>query len=250
MTGVLGRLEVTPPSRYGDQWSVLAEKRRSATPRELLGIEARDSVIVVGAHPDDETLGLGAGIAQLVADGVEVHVVCASAGEAALSHVGVDIPDLARRRVAELREAMLTLGVSSVTVPGFPDGRLSEREDDLVDELVVAVRARGARHLLTVWWEDPHPDHITTGRAALRAAEETGTDVSGYPVWAPHWSDPMLLPTEDDVLTVLTCSAEARAGKAAALASYASQTEPLTGSVEAVLPRAVVEWPLEMLVRR
>ncbi len=243
-------MAVTPPSRYGERWSALASTRRRARPRELLSVCVGDSVIVAGAHPDDETLGIGAGIAELVADGVEVHVVCASDGEAALSHVGLDIPDLAQRRVAELREAMLTLGVASVTVPGLPDGRLSEHEDDLVDVLVSAVRALGARHLLTVWWEDPHPDHAAIGRAALRAAEETGCDVSGYPVWAPHWSDPQLLPTEHDVLTVLTCSAEARAGKAAALASYVSQTEPSTGFVEAVLPRAVVEWPLEMLVRR
>src|SRR5262249_24445310 len=52
-------------------------------PLPRLDLSACPGLVVVAAHPDDETLGLGATIAQLVASGVDVHVVSASDGGAA-----------------------------------------------------------------------------------------------------------------------------------------------------------------------
>ncbi|MBL8100149.1 MAG: PIG-L family deacetylase, partial [Anaerolineales bacterium] len=38
-------------------------------------------LLAVFAHPDDESMGMGATIAKYSAQGVETHLVCASRGE-------------------------------------------------------------------------------------------------------------------------------------------------------------------------
>ncbi|HEY9528957.1 MAG TPA: PIG-L family deacetylase, partial [Anaerolineales bacterium] len=38
-------------------------------------------LLVVFAHPDDESMGMGGTLARYAAEGVEIHLVCASRGE-------------------------------------------------------------------------------------------------------------------------------------------------------------------------
>ncbi len=67
---------------------------------------AADEIIVVAAHPDDETLGFGASIVTLAGRGVRIQVVAASDGGA--SHHGIGLLErlhLERTRRVELHEA-------------------------------------------------------------------------------------------------------------------------------------------------
>src|SRR5437764_1393802 len=85
------------------------------------------TILVVAAHPDDETLGCGGTIAQHAADGHEVHI--AILGEGISSRHG-------RRddaRAAELEKlrrdahaAASALGARSVLFGGLPDNRFDE----------------------------------------------------------------------------------------------------------------------------
>ncbi len=43
------------------------------------------TLMFVGAHPDDETFGVGGTLAQYAAGGVKVYYVCATRGEAGLA---------------------------------------------------------------------------------------------------------------------------------------------------------------------
>ena len=88
--------------------------------------------LVVVAHPDDETFGLGAVIDLLTSNGVHVDQLCFTRGEA--STLGAELDsDLAERRPVELRAACTALGIDRLTVLPYPDGHLAEATpEDLV----------------------------------------------------------------------------------------------------------------------
>ena len=78
-----------------------------------LDLDTCPGVVLVGAHPDDETLGLGAMAASLCAPEVPVQVVAVSDGGAALpGRSASQRTCLKRMRRSELRRAARILGVS------------------------------------------------------------------------------------------------------------------------------------------
>lgn len=96
------------------------------TTDDLLGGARR--VLIVHAHPDDETLATGGLIAELADRGVDVSVLTATRGE-----MGEVVPgplsglegteELSRHRVDEVVEASRTLGVRHGAFLGEPDAR-------------------------------------------------------------------------------------------------------------------------------
>ena len=79
-------------------------------------------VLVVVAHPDDESFALGALVDRWGREGAEVTVLCLTRGEA--STLGADVADLSAVRHAELSAAADALGVGAPILLGHPDGRL------------------------------------------------------------------------------------------------------------------------------
>lgn len=71
---------------------------------------------------------MGAALAALAADGVDVYVVSLTAGEAALDHIGRRVDGLARRRRQELQDAAHALGARSARAL-MPDGALDGAAD-------------------------------------------------------------------------------------------------------------------------
>src|SRR5579863_6797097 len=122
------------------------------------------SALAVVAHPDDESFGLGAVLADLTFRGVEVRVLCFTHGEASTLGAGTN---LAEMRAREMAAAGAALGVRSVTLLDHPDGRLSDVPTPTLADEVEAVL--GDADLLVAF--EPggvtgHPDH----RAATAAA--------------------------------------------------------------------------------
>jgi LmbE family N-acetylglucosaminyl deacetylase len=243
------RYVVTPAPVFGGDWERMLGKLGSVPPMEALAITPGETVVVVAAHPDDETFGVGATLAQLSLQGVRVHVLSLTTGEAALDHVGVEIAGLAERRRTEFGDAAARLGLASATVLNFPDGRLAEFESESEEVIGAALALHAAARLLTVWWGDPHPDHQAAGRAGRRAGADAGIAVSGFPIWAPHWLDPRGTPLESGEVTRLETTETGRDAKARAIGEYRSQTEPLASYLEPVLPSGMTRWPHEMLIR-
>lgn len=238
------RTALTPPSRHAAHWRERLQSAPRVTPAALFGVAPGDRVLVAVAHPDDETLSMGATLASLSAYGVEVHVLCLTRGEAALDHVGVHVPGLAARRSAELQAAADALGVASATVLDLPDSALADRRIQSLDVLHDAVSRHRPTCLATVWHRDPHPDHRAVSHAA-RAAATTGTAVHELGLWSTHWTDPADVRADVVLLDVDDASAQA---KRAAVACYTSQREPLADGYAAVLPDSVLSWPLEYAV--
>ncbi|MDX6281838.1 MAG: hypothetical protein QOH03_2909 [Kribbellaceae bacterium] len=144
-------------------------------------------VIVLAAHPDDETLGAGGVVQVLQAAGAEVSLIVASDGEAAFP--ALDEPgraQLAATRRDELRAAIVALGLDpeAVQLLGLPDSGIADHEDELVERLEVLLR--DADCVIVPWPRDPHPDHAAVGRAGLAAAPVEAHCWS-YPIWTWHW---------------------------------------------------------------
>ncbi|WP_299931699.1 bifunctional PIG-L family deacetylase/class I SAM-dependent methyltransferase [uncultured Nocardioides sp.] len=192
---------------------------------------SRSRLVVVGAHPDDETLGAGGLLHTAARSGRQVEVVTATAGEGSHPHSPTHSPArLAEVRRAELRQATSLLALDArVRCLDLPDGSVAEHEEELVAAFVETIGTAGRDVLLCApWRHDGHPDHEAVGRAAAVAAHRTDALLWEYPVWLWHWGRPGDLP--EDHAARLGLGADAVAAKRAAVGAHASQVRPLSAA--------------------
>ena len=203
-------------------------------------------VLVVSAHPDDETLGVGALVADLAAAGARVELLVATDGER--SHGDLDARGraaLGRRRRAELDAAVERLAPGTrTTYLALPDGTLDRHHATLVDE----VRRRLSPGTLVVapWSADGHGDHDALGLACAEAVGAGGGNLVHYPIWLWHWGAPDDLPW--DVVVVAEPSVASLWRKRAALGQFVSQTTVWNGP-DAVEPSAAPVLGAAVLAR-
>jgi LmbE family N-acetylglucosaminyl deacetylase len=129
------------------------------------------SVLVVGAHPDDPEFGCAATIAKWARQGRQIDYVLLTSGDKG-SHDPAQRPgQVAAIRENEQRAAAQELGVRSVKFLHYPDGML-ENTMELRRHLCGLIRKLKPDILLTI---DPwrryqmHPDHRAAGQVALDA---------------------------------------------------------------------------------
>ncbi len=142
------------------------------------------SALAVVAHPDDESFGLGAVLADLAVAGTCVSVLCFTHGESTSLGVHQGEPhDAAMRRLAEvrsleLRRAADELGIGEVCLLDFPDGELDRATED---RLAAEVEARTAGVDALVVFEPGgvtgHPDHRAATAAATAVALRRGLGI-------------------------------------------------------------------------
>jgi N-acetyl-1-D-myo-inositol-2-amino-2-deoxy-alpha-D-glucopyranoside deacetylase len=182
------------------------------------GPAAGRRLLLVHAHPDDETISTGATMARYVAAGAQVTLVTCTLGEEgevlepSLALLAADEADqLGGWRIHELDRAMAELGVTDHRFLGgagrFRDSGMMDtaankksrafwRADSAPEVFDAAVAAlvqivREVRPQVMITYDDfggyGHPDHIMAHRvataAAQRAAEPTYTG-SGAPPWS------------------------------------------------------------------
>ncbi len=161
-------------------------------------------LLAVLAHPDDETFGSGGTLALYAQRGVEVHLVCATRGEAGT--VSAEFmqghKSIGALREHELRCAAQHLGLSGVHfldyrdsgMGGTPDNEhpnalVNAPMDELVGQITHYIRTLKPQVVLTF---DPaggygHPDHIAVHRATVEAYHAAG-DSARYPEGPPPHS--------------------------------------------------------------
>jgi N-acetylglucosamine malate deacetylase 2 len=139
------------------------------------------TVLVVVAHPDDESFGLGAIVSEMTAAGAVAHILCYTHGEAStLNHNGADLD---REREAELRHASTELGAASVTLLDYPDGKLAAVPPPELAAHALRLASRHRPDGLLVFDETGitgHPDHQAATGAAVRAATAAGLPVLAW----------------------------------------------------------------------
>lgn len=151
-------------------------------------------LLLVHAHPDDESINNGATMAKYVAEGAKVTLVTCTRGEEGevlvpeLSHLAATHEDnLGEHRVQELAAAMKILGVTDHRFLGNyrdsgmmgtepnnrPDTFWQANLDEAAGKLVSIIREVKPQVLITYdeFGGYGHPDHIQAHRVAMRASE-------------------------------------------------------------------------------
>jgi LmbE family N-acetylglucosaminyl deacetylase len=197
-------------------------------------------VVVVAAHPDDETLGASGCLQALHDAGARVDLVVATDGEAAFPALGPEERAvLGRRRRGELTESLRAQGLDEISTHwlGLPDSGLSDHVVGLTDALRDLLV--DADCCLLPWPHDPHPDHSTVGACVLAAAPVTAHCWS-YPIWMWHW-------TPEDSADIVwhrarswTLSDRQRERKSAGIRAFVSQLEPGPDGSDPILPPDVL----------
>jgi LmbE family N-acetylglucosaminyl deacetylase len=165
---------------------------------------AEGGLLVVLAHPDDETLCSGA-MAVYAAQGRQVTMVCATRGEVGqiAEGSGATADTLGKFREQELREAMSIMGVGDVRFLGYRDSGMAGTEDNEDQRALAQAHPDGVTHLIVrairelkpdvvVTWDETggygHPDHIAVHKHAT-AAFHAASDATKYPTAGqPHAS--------------------------------------------------------------
>ena len=140
-------------------------------------------VVLVAPHPDDETLALGATLADLadLADKVATVTVVVA------THGGSGSGSTERRIEGE--RALAALGAHIKTIWwDLPDGLLHNAIDEMVDRLAELVDAQTL--LLAPVECDGHSDHEAVAAAAEAVARKWEAALLYYPVWLWHWATP------------------------------------------------------------
>jgi N-acetyl-1-D-myo-inositol-2-amino-2-deoxy-alpha-D-glucopyranoside deacetylase len=180
-------------------------------------------LLLVHAHPDDETIGTGATMAKYAADGAHVTLVTCTLGEEGeilvpeLEHLAADRDDaLGPERIDELAAAMTALGVTDHRFLGGAgrwrdSGMMGLPTNDRagcfwqadLNEAIGALVAvvREVRPQVVISYNDfggyGHPDHIQAHRVAVGAFDASG-DPARYPEagepWAPRKFYEMAIP--------------------------------------------------------
>lgn len=206
-----------------------------------------DHLVVVAAHPDDESLGAGGLVHQARRCGARVTVVVATDGEGSHPASPTFSPAaLAALRRREVSHAVAALSDTAVVHPlGLPDGRLQTYVPALAAALVDL--AADATLVVTPWAGDRHPDHEAAAEAGAELAARLGVPHWQYPVWMWHWATPDDAAVPWERLRALPLSAADLTAKSRAVTLHRSQTAPLSAAAgdEAVLPGATVEHFLQ-----
>ncbi|MBF8194189.1 N-acetyl-1-D-myo-inositol-2-amino-2-deoxy-alpha-D-glucopyranoside deacetylase [Nonomuraea sp. K274] len=154
-------------------------------------------LLLVHAHPDDESIGTGATMAKYVAEGAHVTLVTCTLGEEGeiipgdLAHLAADQDDaLGPYRIGELAAACQALGVEDhrflgaagrwrdsgmmgVATNDHPKAFWRADLDEAAGELVKVIRE--VRPQVLVTYDDNgfygHPDHVQAHRVSRRAFE-------------------------------------------------------------------------------
>ncbi|TFV68270.1 UNVERIFIED_ORG: N-acetyl-1-D-myo-inositol-2-amino-2-deoxy-alpha-D-glucopyranoside deacetylase [Bacillus sp. AZ43] len=169
-------------------------------------------LLLVHAHPDDETINNGATMARYVAEGAQVTLLTCTLGEEgeilvpALAQLAADQADqLGGYRIWELRGAMDALGVTDIRFLGgagryrdsgmmgtpaneHPRAFWNADLDEAIGHAVAVVRE--VRPQVVVTYDENggygHPDHIQAHRVAMGAVR-AAADPAYRPDLGPAW---------------------------------------------------------------
>ncbi len=155
----------------------LAAIRAGPRAPELRG----QTVLALGAHPDDIELGTAGFLLKLKDSGAKVHGLTLTRGE-----VG---GDPARRR-DEAERALGFVGLDGYEILDFPDTRLGENVPALRAAIEERIRKVGATLVLTHAGVDVHGDHRAVHEATREAARAVPTVLCYEDVSTPQSFDP------------------------------------------------------------
>lgn len=141
-------------------------------------------MLLVFAHPDDESFGVGGTVAKYAADGWHVELICATNGEAGESsgERTYEKEELGPVRKSETERAGKLLGIQHIQFLEKPDGELksvspgtledmiTKKMEELMPDIVITHDTTGITN---------HPDHIKVCYAATFAFQKYTETLEG-----------------------------------------------------------------------
>ncbi|HRD21526.1 MAG TPA: N-acetyl-1-D-myo-inositol-2-amino-2-deoxy-alpha-D-glucopyranoside deacetylase [Candidatus Nanopelagicus sp.] len=176
-------------------------------------MNASKRLLLVHAHPDDETINNGATMAKYAAEGVQVTLVTCTRGEEgevlveSLANLASSRDDkLGEHREIELKKAMVHLGVKDFRFLGSPNkkwrdsGMIGTAQNERKDVFWQADLTEAAQELVNIILEIKpqvlitydefggygHPDHIKANQVAMLAAELASNQ--GWKISKIYWN--------------------------------------------------------------
>jgi N-acetylglucosamine malate deacetylase 2 len=193
-------------------------------------------LLVILAHPDDESFAVGGTLAKYAQQGIQVILLCATRGEAGIEGMGAE--EAGAIREVELRRAAKHLGIE-VHFLGHLDGQLSKvKPRELLEQISCWIDTVQPQVIITFGPDgvSGHPDHVTISKTVTQAVEQ----------YFPKVCLLFIAPSE---ATVLGCGVSAstadlnkplisvdiskyKVEKILAIQSHVSQHPPLQGKAE------------------
>ncbi|MGE5378706.1 MAG: PIG-L deacetylase family protein [Bacteroidota bacterium] len=148
-------------------------------------------LLVIFAHPDDESMGMGATLAKYAAQGVETYYVCASRGERGWfgpKEQNPGLQALGQTRTKELEQAVHELGMKGLYFLDYIDGEVDQADpEEAIAKIVTHIRRIQPQVVVTFPPDGNygHPDHIAIGQftsaAIICAVDSTYQDPEKLP---------------------------------------------------------------------
>ena len=193
-------------------------------------------MLVILAHPDDESFAVGGTLAKYAHEGVQIVLLCATRGEAGIP--GKCSEDAGKIREQELIKAAQYLGIE-VHFLDYQDGELSEADPaKLLERIACWIDTVQPQVILTFGPDgvSGHPDHVTVSHIVTQAVEQFFPDVCLLHI-AP--SEATVLGcgisssnvNSDEPLVSVDIS-DYKLEKIRAIQSHVSQHPPLEGTAE------------------
>lgn len=136
------------------------------------------NLLVITAHPDDESYVMAGTLAANAKAGGRTVLVCATCGEKGMSHLAHPVTShvLTQRRKRELHAACNLLHVERVCICNLPDGKVAQRARAFTQAII-----KHLKHFLpdVIVSFGPcgvtgHKDHIAAGEVARSLAKKLG----------------------------------------------------------------------------
>jgi LmbE family N-acetylglucosaminyl deacetylase len=195
------------------------------------------TLLVVIAHPDDESFPMGGTLAKYAAEGVRVVLVSATRGEAGIP--GLNAAETAQLREAELSSATKVLGVSRLVFLNYLDGEFDRADkNEVVFKLITILQQERPDVVITFGPEgiSGHLDHVATHRFTTEAFDRSG--IHGrllYMLPSEATQQGCGIPPSQEMVggpVVSIDISDYRVSKVRAMQCHASQKPPFKGTPE------------------
>ena len=194
------------------------------------------NILVVTARPGQESADLGGALYAFRRGGARLGLLCLTRGEASPLN-STRGGRLAAVRPWEVQLAACVLGISSVAVASYPDGRLNcYPGSELAERVWRAIRQHCADLLVIIDPQAGDPDDTAVATAACAAARRAGLPVAAC--LGPDGRSPWVLELGAE-------AAIARAIQKSAAAAHASQSQglpELTRRIDLLDGREYLRW--------
>lgn len=145
------------------------------------------NILIVAAHPDDESIGCGGTIClHTSVRGDRVVTVFLTSGELGLKELARDEASRVREREAEA--AASVLGIAAFSFLRYPDCHVAAAVAEVGADLRRIVEREQPAMIYLPHPQDGHPDHqasLAVVQAALRGGTVTAPTLLTYEIWTP-----------------------------------------------------------------